>query len=504
MKSNRVDAHKFYKECFERVNVPQDEQAVMAALGRNDLFFLLVRIFNRKDIDNDWLYERCKEVQANPDGHLDLWAREHYKSTLITYGLTIQNILNDPEITVGIFSHTRPIAKGFLRQIKLELEQNDLLKELYPDVLYAEPRKESPRWSEDNGICVKRKTNPKEATIEAHGLVDGQPTSKHFSLLIYDDVVTRESVSNPDMIAKVTEATRLSFNLGAHGGSRRFIGTRYHFNDTYRTIIEEKIAIPRIHTATIDGSVEGEPVFLDRETLATKRRDFGPYVFACQMLQNPKGDEVQGFKKEWLMFWDAENRKNLNIYILVDPASSKKIQSDYTVMLVIGLGADNNYYVIDGIRDRLNLTEKANCLFEFHKQYKPISVGYEKYGMQADIEHYKDKMNRSNYRFGIYELGGKTPKIDRIKGLIPLFEQQRIYLPKKLNKIDYEGKVYSFTQSFINDEYTSFPVPYHDDMLDCLARIADPNFAMSFPRATSRFEKRKKPYLRQTGGRRAA
>src|SRR5258706_10619219 len=74
-----------------------------------DLFFLLRYGCGRKDIDHPWLFARCREVQADPNGYLDLWSREHYKSSIITFGLTVQNILNDPEITVGIFSHTRPI-----------------------------------------------------------------------------------------------------------------------------------------------------------------------------------------------------------------------------------------------------------------------------------------------------------------------------------------------------------------------------------------------------------
>ena len=41
----------------------------------------------------------------------------------------------DPEITVAIFSVTRPIAAKFLHQIKEEFEQNLTLKLAYPDVL---------------------------------------------------------------------------------------------------------------------------------------------------------------------------------------------------------------------------------------------------------------------------------------------------------------------------------------------------------------------------------
>ena len=205
--------------------------------ARVDLFYLLTEVLGRKDIKRPWLEERCAEVQASPNGHLDLWAREHYKSTIITFGKTIQDILashgDDPlpewngrEATIGIFSHTRPIAKGFLRQIKLEFERNQRLHALFPDIFWGDTRK-APKWSEDDGIVVKRKSNPKEATVEAWGLVDGQPTSKHFLVMVYDDIVTRESVTSPEMIAKTTSALELSYNLGTDGGVKRFIGTRF-------------------------------------------------------------------------------------------------------------------------------------------------------------------------------------------------------------------------------------------------------------------------------------
>ena len=148
---------------------PKDARIWAAELCRNSLYFLLRYGLERKDCENEWVFNRCNEVQASPDGHLDLWAREHYKSTIITYALSIQDILKDPETTIGIFSHTRPIAKAFLRQIKSEFEKNEQLKEWFPDVLWANPRKESPKWSEDEGLVVKRQSNPKEATIEAWG-----------------------------------------------------------------------------------------------------------------------------------------------------------------------------------------------------------------------------------------------------------------------------------------------------------------------------------------------
>lgn len=457
-------------------------QPDLRELAKNDLFFLMVHTLGRSDMDNDWCFARCREVQAAPDGFLDLWAREHYKSTIITVGLTIQDILHDPEITVGIFSHSRPIAKTFLRQIKRTLEDNQALKDLFPDILWQEPRRQAPTWSEDGGLIVKRRGNPKESTVEAWGLVDGQPIGKHFSRLVYDDVVTLDSVTSPEMINKTTDAWALSLNLGARGGVRRMIGTRYHFNDTYRAILDRKSAIPRIYPATDNGSTTGNPVFLDAEALAEKRRDMGPYIFGCQMLQDPVADAAMSFRREWFRTCPAGTRwESMNRYILVDPASSRKKGSDYTVMLVIGLGEDQNFYVLDGVRDRLNLTERANSLFRLHREYLPLAVGYEKYGQQADIEHIEDRMAREGYHFKITPLGGQVAKNDRILRLAPLFEGGRVYFRQPLHYCGADGRARDLCKEFLDEEFSTFPVAAHDDMLDCLARIVDPDFPAIFP-----------------------
>lgn len=405
-----------------------------------------------------------------------------HNSTIVTFGLTIWEIIRDPEITIGIFSDTNKVAKAFLRQIKTELEINADLKALFPDVLWAEPRKQAPKWSEDDGITVKRRANPKEATVEAYGLLDGQPTGRHFRLRVYDDVVTVETVGTTEQIEKVTERLALSDNLGSENGRKRYIGTHYHAADSYVKLLATGTVRPRIYPATDDGTETGEPVLLTPEELAKKRRTMGPYVFACQMLLDPRADRLSGFREEWLRFWDAQSTEGLNLYLIVDPSSGKKQKEqakskraslDYTSMWIVGIGADENLYVVDGLRDRLNLTARTKAVFDFHRRYRPQKVGYEQYGMQADIEHIRDVQDRENYRFDIVELGGALAKQDRIRRLVPLFEQRRIFLPRTLTKYATDGAAYDLTRVFIETEYLNFPVSEHDDMLDCLARMTE-------------------------------
>jgi len=458
---------------------------VVRELCQNDLFYLLVRACKRVDLLHPWLYERCREVEANPDGFLDLWAREHYKSTLITFGLTIQNILNDPSVTVGIFSHTRPIAKAFLRQIMRELENNTILQGAFPDVLWGSRLKDAPKWSEDEGIILQRKTNPNEATVEAWGVVDGQPTSKHFRVLLYDDVVVRDSVTNPEMMEKTMSQLEMSYNLGSVGGVRRFVGTRWHFNDAYKTIIDRGSAKLRFHPGRKNAEEDGESVYWPESVHYEKRRDMGPYSYASQILLNPRADALQGFKREWLRYYISISKgqwERMTRYILVDAASSKRRGSDYTAIWVIGLGADGNYYCLDCVRDRLNLTERTDRLFTLHRNWRPREVRYEKYGLMSDIEHIKSRQETENYRFDIKEVGGQVKKEDRIGRLIPLFEQGKVYLPKTLHVTDYQKQTVDLVRSFIEEEFASFPVGLHDDMLDALARIAEPDMKLVWPK----------------------
>src|SRR5208282_481316 len=78
----------------------QKQAAAMAMrmLCLQDLYYLLSQIlscgllFQNEAINQDWLYYRVREIEMAPNGYLDLAAREHFKSTIGTFGLTIQDV----------------------------------------------------------------------------------------------------------------------------------------------------------------------------------------------------------------------------------------------------------------------------------------------------------------------------------------------------------------------------------------------------------------------------
>lgn len=487
----RQQCNAIYEEALQ-ANDPE----TLRKLCREDLFFLLTIALSRKDADRDFVYDRCREFEAAPDGHLDLWSREHYKSTVITQAGTVQEILRDPEVTIGIFSHTRPIAKAFMFSIKTEFETNSFLKGLFKEILYDNPSRDAAKWSLDDGIIVKRKSNSPTCTLEAWGLVDGQPTGKHFTVRIYDDVVTLASVNSPEMIEKTTNGWRMSLNLGSdtetHKGRERYIGTRYHINDTYQTIIDTGSVKVREHYPTDLGKndieVAGNPLLMTRESLLDRRKKMGLYVFSSQYLQNPRADRAMGFSTDWLKYYEMlRGNKNWNYYIICDPAGGKKKKTgDFTVFVVVALAPDKNYYLVDMVRDRLNLTQRCSVLFDLIMKWNPKKIGYEEYGKDSDIAHIQYVQEEKGFRFNIEPLAGHMPKPDRIRRLVPLFEQGHFYLPRRIPYVTTDHRMVDLIQEFIAKEYIDFPVCSFDDTLDSLSRILDDNLGATFPKLSQK------------------
>ncbi len=185
------------------------------------------------------------------------------------------------------------------------------------------------------------------------------------------------------------------------------------------------------------------------------------------------GEAETVFSKEQLKYW-TEEPKGGNRYILVYAANDKKPNPEMTAMLVVDLGEDKTYRLIEIVRGKLNLTERTDLLFEFHRKHDPVKVAYEKRGHEADIGHIEDRQNRENYRFRVEPIDSKLSENERIMRLVPLAEKERIVLPEK-----HERDGVDMTDVFRAQEFAPYPYAAHTDLLDCLSRILD--FRAEFP-----------------------
>ena len=164
----------------------------------------------------------------------------------------------------------------------------------------------------------------------------------------------------------------------------------------------------------------------------------------------------------------------------------QKKSSDYTVMIVIGLGRDKYYYLVDMIRDKIKLSDRMDALFHLDELHSPLLTFYEKNANRSEGETIRTEQERRGYRFPVIEMNQTGNKKDRISLLEPIFRAGRIILPERLiYKQKWNGQNRDLIQDFIQHEYAAYPSVPHDYMLDCLANIANPDVApkLMFPKA---------------------
>ena len=267
------------------------ELSTLRALILDDLWFVLYFVMGVKIANHPWVVNSAREIESGPkDFTLDVWSREHFKSSLLTKAETIQDSLKDPEDSTGVFSAVRPLAKKFLFEIKETFQTSKILQACFPDIVWRDCEKEAPLWSLDEGLILRRRTNMAEPTISAWGLTEGMPTGLHFGKRKYDDIVNKDISESVEVMEKVKEKYDLSQYLGKDGGTHRVVGTFYHHNDPLTYIRDKKDLagnakyILRLKPATDNGLANGVPVLLSQKAFDEKKGDLG---FNTQMLCNP-------------------------------------------------------------------------------------------------------------------------------------------------------------------------------------------------------------------------
>lgn len=406
------------------------------------------------------------------------------KSTYASILFPAWYIGRHPDRSIIHASHTTELAERWGRRIR-NMAGEPRYQRLFPDAALASDSQAAGRWATTVG-----------GEYYAAGAGSAIVGFRADLGIIDDPIAGREQADSERERGKIKEWYRADFATRLKpGGAIVLIMQRWHEDDLAGWLLAEQekggerwdVVRLRMEAGSDDplGRAPGEPLWPEWYTddmRAQAKRDARTWLALYQ--QEPRPESGGEFHKNWMQRYKTKPTSGLNKYILVDPASEKKKTSDYTAIFVVGLAADQNYYVLDFVRDRLSLTQRADLLFRLHREHRPLAVGYERYGMQADIEHMRDRMEREQYRFPIVELGGQLKKEDRIRRMIPLFERGRMWFPERLTYTQHDGQQRELVRDFIEDELAPFPVGRHDDMLDCLARITDRELGVVFPGAS--------------------
>lgn len=186
----------------------------------------------------------------------------------------------------------------------------------------------------------------------------------------------------------------------------------------------------------------------------------------CNYLNNPVPDDEADFKREWFIPYDPTDLrgKPLNKFITIDPAISVEKDADYTAMVTVGVDEFRNIYILDIVRARLKPKEIIDTLFDLWHMYSPVKIGIEDVAFQKSLQYaLTEEMHNRYVYLPITPLrpGGRA-KEQRIRGLQPLYANQKIFHSKHVRNI-----------MVLEDELTRFPRGKNDDTADALAYILD-------------------------------
>jgi predicted phage terminase large subunit-like protein len=315
--------------------------------------------------------------------------------------------------------------------------------------------------------------------------IGGALTGKGADILVVDDPhkdrADAESLTMRKRVKEWYQSTAYTRLMA--GGAVIVMQTRWHEDDLAGWLLKEHgdenwevVNIPAVPAPWPEKYPEAE--------LTRIRRMIGPREWSALYMQEPIPGGGGEFRRDWPKFYhDKSIGDGMNKYMLIDPAGEqrKDRDNDYTAIWVIGLNSDNNYYILDAIRDRLNLADRGRAVMRLHRKWRPLETRYERYGMMADIQYLQELQERENYRFHVTEVAGKLKKEDRIRRLIPLFEQGKFYFPQTHYYTDAEGVPRDMVSVFIEEEMIAFPAGAHDDMIDSLSRIAEPTLPLVWP-----------------------
>ena len=451
-------------------------------LCKKDLYYLATHVLGYKDLYRPYHEPICNSLLAyKAEWQLHLHPRGHFKSTLITIAESIQDILNNPDITILIANAILGNSIAFLRELKSHFIANERFRQLFPEFAVRDAAGEG--TTEAFTVPCRTKTWIREATIEVAG-IDKAVVSRHYDKIVFDDIVNDKNSSTDEQRQKIFDSYREFLSLLNPPGQVRLVGTRWHYYDLYGNILEEilnarkkgeKESFKIFKTICYADLETKEPLFPTRFTkdyIEHLRQQQGPYIFSCQYLNDPQPDEEKIFSRKDLKLTPKviiPPNTILHTYVSSDPSVSQGDRSDPCVILTIQANANQEIFITRIIRDWFDPDGFIDSCLNVALQDRPIKFGFEVVSFQKTLKFFLEKERlRRQIPCPIEEIKRSTQisKQERIKRIQPYLKAGKVYLvcdPSNLTTTE---------QEFL-EELDTFPYGRYDDILDALADVIE-------------------------------
>jgi predicted phage terminase large subunit-like protein len=215
-----------------------------------------------------------------------------------------------------------------------------------------------------------------------------------------------------------------------HRGEHHRLGTRYHFDDLYGHLIENEL---RDHHQIIPAmDADGRSPWPDKyppEWFMKKKKQAGIIIFNAQYQCDTEAMKGEIFQYDQCQLVEPENiPSNLRTYMGVDLAITEQETNDQFAIVIIGMDADQNRYVLDFFAGHLRFGAQTRKIIELYEKYDPIRCCIETNAYQkAQYHHLQDEYGKD---IRLKPVEQDKDKITRAWKLEPIFEDMRMFFKK--------------------------------------------------------------------------
>jgi len=433
-----------------------------------------------------YLMDRFDGSVPTPDFHREMWSdccsddkyvafaapRGHAKSSAITLGYVLAACLFRQRDFVVIVSDTWGQSVEFLRDLKMELLEND---GIIKDFETSKALKDS-----EDDIIFKMRDGHKFRIVargseqKVRGL---KWANKRPNLIIGDDLEGDEQVENKNRRDKFFKwLMKALLPCGSDDCLFRIVGTILHFDSALERIMKDPTWVTRRYTAHKSFNDFSEILWPDKFDEKRLRQIRQMYIdqgeadgYSCEFLNNPIAEGDAYFRREDLLEMTDDTRRQIRegklavvFYAGWDFAVSKDQRADFTVGSVWGVASDNKKYKVDCRRGRWDAKEICDEMFSVQQAYSPACHFVEGGTINNALGPFLyTQMAETGKYLNLEKLNSTKDKMTRGRSLQAITKAKHLIFDKDMGNWPEQ-----------EEEYHRFPKGQHDDVVDADSIIA--------------------------------
>lgn len=414
--------------------------------------------------------------------------RDHGKSTIFSFGYPLWAMYNVDNVRCLIVSKTggpTGVSSKVRDAIIQEMKTNERLLEDYGNIIDREKG--------GSVFCKRTKRGIKDPSLESIG-TGGAITGGHYDIILADDLIDEKNSRTAIMREQVYDwFTGTLMELLEPNSKIIVVGTRKHYDDLYKRIMDNKLWNVYVEKAIIkypehyqilapdeegydllglegDGElqiindckvyVEGEYEVLWKEKwtifqLLYNKYDIGSIMFNREKQNDPSGMQGRILNANWIKSYEDEDLpEDMMMYMGVDLAVSEKTTADYMAIAVCGYSmVEQKIYLLDLWRGHKTFPEQVGMIEVYANKWAPTRITIESNAYQSAMIQYHNAINM------LPVVGSPTTKdkVTRMMALSPHIENGKLLFNNTIPYYD----------NFL-EEYVQFPSAAHDDLLDSI------------------------------------